>query len=211
MTKFAVLYRAIKTGCFLKLFWGNSIRFPTVAASIYIPTNGAQGFPFSTSSLTLVISCPWMITILTDMSWYFIMVSICISQIIINIDYLFIYLLLFVCLLWEKKNVYFLYHFLIKMFGLLLLNFMNSLHFVDVNSLSGMWFSNIFSCSIGCLFILSVFLSSAVQKLLVWCNHTCLFLLLLLVLLVIFKISLQYQNNGVFPHMFYGFGFCLII
>ena len=79
------------------------------------------------------------------------------------------------------------------MFGLLLLNFMNSLHFVDVNSLSGMWFSNIFSCSIGCLFILSVFLSSAVQKLLVWCNHTCLFLFLLLVLLVIFKISLQCQ------------------
>ena len=107
MTKFAVLYRAIKTGCFLKLFWGNSIPFPTVAASIYIPTNGAQRFPFSTSSLTLVISCPWMITILTGMSWYFIMVSICISQIINNIDYLFIYLLLFVCLLWEKKKCLF--------------------------------------------------------------------------------------------------------
>ena len=54
-------------------------------------------------------------------------------------------------------------------------------------------FQIFFSCSIGCLFILLVFPSSAVQKLLVWCNHTCLFLLLLLVLLVIFKVSLQFH------------------
>ena len=28
------------------IFWGTSILFSTVAVTIYIPTNGAQGFPF---------------------------------------------------------------------------------------------------------------------------------------------------------------------
>ena len=132
------------------------------------------------------------------MSWYFIMVSICISQITNDIDYLFIYLLIIYISSLGKKISISSTIFLIKMLGLLLLNFMNSLHIVDVNSLSDVWFSNIFSCSIGCLFILLVFPSSAVQKLLVWCNHTCLFLLLLLVLLVIFKISLQWAMSWSF-------------
>ena len=159
-----------------------------MAASIYILINGAQGFPFSTSSLTLVISY-LLITVLTDMSWYFMMIYICISQ-INDIDYLFLYLLIICMSSLKKKKCLFPLPFFNQIFGLLLLNFMNSLHIVDVNSLSDMWFSNIFFCSIGYLFILLVFPSSAVQKPLVWCNHTCLFLLLLLVLLVIFKISL---------------------
>ena len=72
-------------------------------------------------------------------------------------------------------------------------DFYKFLCILDINPSLDIWFANIFSHSIGCLFILLVFPSSAVQKLLVWCNHTCLFLLLLLVLLVIFKVSLQFH------------------
>ena len=37
------------------IFWGTFILFFVVAAPIYIPTNSAQGFPFSTPSPILVI------------------------------------------------------------------------------------------------------------------------------------------------------------
>ena len=39
------------------IVWGTSILFSTVVAPVYIPTNSAQGFIFSISSPTLVISC----------------------------------------------------------------------------------------------------------------------------------------------------------
>ena len=38
-------------------FWGTSVLSSTVAVPVYIPTNSAQGFLFSTSSPTLVTSC----------------------------------------------------------------------------------------------------------------------------------------------------------
>ena len=41
-----------------------SILFSITTVSIYIPTNNIHGFPFSTSSPTLIFS---MVTILTDM------------------------------------------------------------------------------------------------------------------------------------------------
>ena len=44
-----------------------------------------------------------------------------------------------------------------------LLSCMNSLYILDINLLSGIWFANIFSHSIGCLFIL-LMVSFAVQK-----------------------------------------------
>jgi len=39
------------------IFGGNSILFSRVAAPIYVPTSGAQGFPFFHILMTLVISC----------------------------------------------------------------------------------------------------------------------------------------------------------
>ena len=54
-------------------------------------------------------------------------------------------------------------HFLIKFFLLLLLSCRSSLYILDINPLSDIWFANIFSYSIGCLFTL-LFISFDAQK-----------------------------------------------
>ena len=72
-------------------------------------------------------------------------------------------------------------HLLIGVLVHLLLSYMSSLYILDITP-DQIWFSNIFSHSIGCLFIL-LMVSFAVQSFLVWCSPACLFLLLLPLLL----------------------------
>ena len=55
-------------------------------------------------------------------------------------------------------------HFLIRLFGFLLLNCKSSLYILDINPLSGIRFANIFSNFISCIFILLI-VSFTVQKL----------------------------------------------
>ena len=63
-------------GLFL-IFWGNFILFPVVAEAVYIPVNRVQGFFFlhhvAKTCLFLVIA------ILRGVSWYIVVVWICIS------------------------------------------------------------------------------------------------------------------------------------
>ena len=54
-------------------------------------------------------------------------------------------------------------HFLIGLFMFLLLSYISSLHILDINPLCIVWFADVFSHSIGCLFILLI-ISFAVQK-----------------------------------------------
>ena len=56
-------------------------------------------------------------------------------------------------------------HFLIRLFGFFILNCMSCLYSLEIHSLSVALFANIFSYSVGCLFIL-LMVSLAVQKLL---------------------------------------------
>ena len=65
----------------------------------------------------------------------------------------------------------------------LLLNCRRYVCILDVNFLSDIGFTNIFSYSTGCLFIYWLY-PLLCWKLLVWCNPTCLFLVLLPVLLI---------------------------
>ena len=142
----------------LKNFWGASILFSTVAALIYTPTNSAQRLPFlySLTNICCLI---------------FLIIAILIGDVSLWFWFVFLWWLIMLCTfhvpvghlyVFFGKNVY---SNLFSIFNQIffLLNCMSSLYLLDINPSSGRWFSNIFSHSVGCLFILLI-VSSALQK-----------------------------------------------
>ena len=79
-----------------------------------------------------------------------------------------------ICLLWQ--NVYF-DLMLILILNFLLLSYMSSLYFMDINPLQDIWHPDIFSHLVSCLFISWQFRLLS-RNFLVWCGPTCLLLLL---------------------------------
>ena len=126
---------------FLIFLRNTSVLFHIAAALIYIPPPSAQEFPFLHILANPCYLFVFLVTtILTRGRWSLIVVSVHIFLMISDAEQLFMYLVTIWISSLEKYLPRSSAHFLIRLFGVLLLSCMRSFSMANINLLSHVWF-----------------------------------------------------------------------